>query len=671
MLTLLLQGFENLYDFIQNAILLLALLLLYQATNINITESKKHKQALIGVLIGLFMILIMMNPWRLTEGVIFDSRSVLMGVTGLFFGPIATLIAAVIGSLYRISVGGQGVYVGVTTIFISGALGLYWHKIKLYIPKLPSFIEYYMFGLLLHVLVLLVFFALPASIRIDVIIANFVPFIVLFPVLTSILSIVLQNHQRRLKSNQEIDQKQLLLQASIDSAKSIEIYTIDHAFNYVSFNAYHEHKMKALYETKIRVGSSSLESITDETTRKLYITHAQAALKGESISVVIESSQKKDVYYEKIYEPLVNQAKEIVGVTIFAQDITDKKRYEDEILKASYYDPLTNLYNRRYFNQALNTMNNDEHLPLSIVMADINGLKIMNDAFGHSAGDELLCLVADTLTHYMPDEAIISRTGGDEFTLILPKTTYQNAKAIIEHISDRLLKEDLYGIQTSVSFGISTKIDQEEIMSVIRHAEDAMYRHKLFEITSHRSQSIKTILNALRTKNPREEAHSDRVATMCEMIGKKLEMSHNDINLLKTISNLHDIGKIAIDEKILNKPGKLTEEEWEAIKRHPELGYRIVLTSPEYTEVAEDILSHHEHYDGKGYPRGLKAEDIPLRARIISICASYDAMTNDRTYRKARTHEKAIDEIKRCKGTQFDPKLTEIFLELFEDGVPY
>ncbi|MFU8793615.1 MAG: HD domain-containing phosphohydrolase [Acholeplasmataceae bacterium] len=671
MLTLLLQGFENMYDFVENAILLLALLLLYQATDINITESKKHKQALIGLLIGLFMILIMMNPWRLTEGVIFDSRSVLMGVTGLFFGPIATLIAAVIGGLYRISIGGQGVYVGVSTIFLSGFIGLYWCKIKHLIPKLPSFIEYYIFGLVLHIIVLSMFFTLPQAIRIDVVVSNIIPFLVFFPILTSILSIVLQNHQRRLLSNREIDQKQLLLQASIDSAKSIEIYTIDHKFNYLSFNAYHENKMKALYETKIRVGSSSLASITDDAMRKLYVTHVQAALNGESISVVIESSQKKDIYYETIYEPLVNQAHKIVGVTVFAQDITDKKRHEDEILKASYYDPLTNIYNRRYFDEVMKKMDNDEHLPLSIIMADINGLKIMNDAFGHHAGDELLCLVADTLTHCMPDTSIICRTGGDEFTIILEKTTYQNAKAIIEHVSDNLAKKELYGIQVSVSFGISTKIDQEDITSVIKHAEDAMYRHKLFEIASHRSQSIKTILNALRAKNPREEAHSNRVSHMCEMIGKKMELSRDDINLLKMISNLHDIGKIAIDEKILNKPGKLTEEEWDAIKRHPELGYRIVLTSPEYTEVAEDILSHHERYDGKGYPRGLKADEIPLRAKIISICDSYDAMTNDRSYRKALSHKEAIEEIKRCNATQFDPKITNVFLELFEDGVPF
>src|SRR5690606_32990466 len=130
--------------------------------------------------------------------------------------------------------------------------------------------------------------------------------------------------------------------------------------------------------------------------------------------------------------------------------------------------------------------------------------------------------------------------------------------------------------------------------------------HKLFEINSHRSEFIKTILQSLHEKNPREEMHSRRVANICIEIGKKLDMKKDELNLLKAISSLHDIGKIAIDEAILNKPGKLDEKEWEKIKRHPEIGFRIISAAPEYSEIAYDILSHHERFDGKGYPRGLK-----------------------------------------------------------------
>ena len=144
-------------------------------------------------------------------------------------------------------------------------------------------------------------------------------------------------------------------------------------------------------------------------------------------------------------------------------------------------------------------------------------------------------------------------------------------------------------------------------------------------------------------------------------------MQSNELNMLKAISVLHDIGKIAIDDQILNKPGKLNNEEWENIKRHPEIGYRILSSSPEYIQIAEDILYHHERYDGKGYPRGLKGEEIPIRARIITIADSFDAMISDRPYRKALSKQEALNEIKKCAGTQFDPKIAELFIELFQE----
>ncbi len=174
-------------------------------------------------------------------------------------------------------------------------------------------------------------------------------------------------------------------------------------------------------------------------------------------------------------------------------------------------------------------------------------------------------------------------------------------------------------------------------------------------------------MQTLQEKNPREEAHSKRVSMICQSLGKKLKMSSNDLRLLDAISALHDIGKITIDERILNKPGKLDKEEWEIIKKHPEVGYRILSTSQEYAVVAEDILSHHERYDGTGYPRGLKGEEIPIRARIIALADAYDAMTSHRPYRGALTHQQAIMEIKRCSKTQFDPEIVKAFLELYEN----
>ena len=291
----------------------------------------------------------------------------------------------------------------------------------------------------------------------------------------------------------------------------------------------------------------------------------------------------------------------------------------------------------------------------------------MNDAFGHVEGDRLIILVAKLIKETFNDfETYISRLGGDEIIVLLPNTGEDAAKKLADKAKTRIENEYINHMAVSVSYGVSTKLDNEDLEDVINVAETDLYKkNKLFESSSHRNESIKTILNTLKTKDVYSETHSNRVADICKQIGRKLGMTKQDLNLLTMISNLHDIGKISIDDKILNKPGKLTEEEWKIMKRHPETGYRILSSLPEYGEIAQDILSHHERYDGYGYPRGLKGEDIPIRARIISIADAYDAMTSDRPYRSKMTHEVAMKELLDNKGTQFDPKLIDIFVSIF------
>src|SRR5690554_2691985 len=302
--------------------------------------------------------------------------------------------------------------------------------------------------------------------------------------------------------------------------------------------------------------------------------------------------------------------------------------------------------------------------PVSIVTCDVNGLKLFNETLGHKTGDKVLIEVANLLTKHLDNQGIVARIGGDEFIYLLPNMSHKEGQAFVESLENLFENQLIKGIKIAISYGLATKEVGEHIDDALKQSEEAMYQHKLFEHTSHRSEFIKSILNTLREKNPREKEHSNRVAHICIEIGKALDMKKHELALLEAIASLHDIGKIAIDEAILNKPGKLNEEEWEIIKTHPEIGYRIISHAPEYAEIAEDILSHHERYDGTGYPRGLKGDEIPIRARIIAIADAYDAMISNRPYRKALTKEEAIEEIKKCSGTQFDPKLVEIFLKI-------
>lgn len=346
------------------------------------------------------------------------------------------------------------------------------------------------------------------------------------------------------------------------------------------------------------------------------------------------------------------------------RDISERKKREDENCYLSYHDVLTGLYNRRFCEEEIKRLDTETNLPISIIIGDVNGLKLVNDAFGHDKGDELLCKAATAIQSACKESDIIARWGGDEFVVLLPKTETEGAEKTITRIKELYLNEHVNAIRVSISFGWATKKRiNEDIMKVLKSAEDYMYRHKIVENEGVRGNSITTIINTLNEKNPREKLHSQRVSLLCHKIGRAIGLTDLEVSRLKVVGLLHDIGKIAIEENILNKSGKLTENEWEEIKRHPEIGYRILSSSNEMLDLADCILAHHERWDGTGYPKGLKGEAIPLASRIIALADSYDAMISDRSYRKALSEEEVLREIRKSSGTQFDPEITKLFME--------
>lgn len=347
------------------------------------------------------------------------------------------------------------------------------------------------------------------------------------------------------------------------------------------------------------------------------------------------------------------------------RDIHERKQMEDKLKYLSYRDQLTGLYNRRFFEEKLKELDNEKNLPLTIIMADVNGLKLVNDSLGHIiGGDELLKKVAEVIIKGCRDNDIAARLGGDEFVILLPKTNNYETDQIVKNIKYLASKEKVGIVDISISFGYETKKDdKEEIEEILNKAEGYMYKKKLFEGPSMRGKTINDIINTLHKKNRREEEHSNRVAMLCEDMGRAMNLTKKEVEELKNIGLLHDIGKIAIEENILNKTEKLIEEEWEEIKRHPEIGYRILSTVNEMLEISEYVLHHHERWDGKGYPKVLKEEKIPLQSRIIAIIDAYDAMTSKRSYRDSLPEEVVIKELKINAGSQFDPELVKIFIE--------
>ena len=362
--------------------------------------------------------------------------------------------------------------------------------------------------------------------------------------------------------------------------------------------------------------------------------------------------------------PIKDNEGNILGVVLIIRDVTREKKNRQEIEYLGYHDALTGLFNRRFFDEEVRRLDTARNLPISIIIGDVNSLKLTNDAFGHARGDRLLKEMAKQISKACRCEDIISRWGGDEFIMLLPKTDEKTAESICSRIRENCSKVRMSEINFSISLGYETKSEAgTPINDVIKRAEDYMYRNKSISGASLRRSNIDSILLALHEKSPREREHSNRVGELCRAIGQAMNLSEKDIDDLGLAGLMHDIGKIAITDTVLNKEGRLTTSEWVEMKRHPEIGYRILSASNNMSYIAEYVLMHHERLDGSGYPNGADEFQIPLQSRILAIADAFDAMTSTRPYRQPVSDVSAARELIRCSGAQFDPKIVDVFVE--------
>ncbi|MCX7772350.1 MAG: diguanylate cyclase, partial [Clostridia bacterium] len=331
----------------------------------------------------------------------------------------------------------------------------------------------------------------------------------------------------------------------------------------------------------------------------------------------------------------------------------------------SQTDVVTTLKNRAFVETILKNPGSIDLTHAWIVMGDVNGLKIMNDSFGHQMGDELLRTVGQVLKKCCARDDIPARWGGDEFIVLIPNGSPSYVEGLIRSIKKECEEITHFPIKVSIALGSAQRDNaRTDLNAVLKLAEERMYRNKLLESRSARSAIISSLEQSLHEKHIETEAHTRRIKEMCLRIGASMELSQEELDELALLGILHDIGKIGIPESVLMKPGKLTNEEWEIMKTHSEIGYRIAASTPELAHIAEEILCHHERYDGKGYPQGLKGKDIPKLSRLLAIVDSFDVMTHDRHYQKAVSIDKAVQELKDCSGKQFDPEMVESFLKL-------
>jgi len=337
-----------------------------------------------------------------------------------------------------------------------------------------------------------------------------------------------------------------------------------------------------------------------------------------------------------------------------------------ELLYKTYHDELTGLYNRVYFSEILEEIQS-KPLPLSIIVADLNCLKITNDTFGHEAGDKLIINMAKLIQSNIEEGHIACRIGGDEMIVIMPETDARKSLDILAKIKQATISSKEEPIRPLVALGAATKINEDESFSrLFKRAEEKMYENKMDESEYTYDKVIGSFKKAILENEYESPEHYDRLKALCLELGYAMNLDKEDLDALALLSDLHDIGKAGLDKEILLKEGPLTHDEWEKIKRHPELGFKIVSSSVKFSHVGKGILAHHEHWDGRGYPQGLKGEEIPLIARIFAVVEAYDAMTHKRPYKKTFTKNEAVLELNNCSGTQFDSRVAEVFINMID-----
>ena len=348
----------------------------------------------------------------------------------------------------------------------------------------------------------------------------------------------------------------------------------------------------------------------------------------------------------------------------------ERKSAENHLRFVSLHDALTQLYNRNYFEEEMKRLDRRRAGAVAIVVFDLDGLKMVNDTLGHEQGDRMLVVAARVLRGAFRVGDVVARIGGDEFAALVEDASEKLLGQIRERI--RLATEqanrqqpDEVALPVSLSMGyaLSSGLDTP-MRELFRQADNSMYREKLNRGQSARNGIVQTVMKMLKARDFLTENHSDRLQYLVTQLAERRGLSPERIADLCLLAQFHDLGKVGIPDRILMKPGPLNADEMAEMQKHCEIGHRISLALPELESISEWILKHHEWWNGEGYPLGIAGAKIPLECRILAIADAYDAMTNDRPYRPAMSHQAALDELLQCGGTQFDPELVRLFAEL-------
>jgi len=419
------------------------------------------------------------------------------------------------------------------------------------------------------------------------------------------------------------------------------------------------------------------------------IAYLPLSVTDRSIGSLILASRKPNAYSDRQIRLLEKVALQI------AAPVENAQLYA-QVEQKSRIDELTGLFNRRHFEERLKeeiARHSRYGDVFSIFMIDLDNFKTYNDVYGHPAGDILLSQIGKIIKSSVRDADQAFRYGGDEFVVILPQTARDDAYVVAERVRAQIAEDvEKEALSVTCSIGLASyPADGVIAGELVAGADTALYYAKwtggnrIYLSSKISSEpvddgalygkrnglsAVYALVSVVEARDPYVYGHSRKVNTYAVALAEAIGLSPDDVSKVSTAALLHDIGKIGISDKVLNKKGKLNEENWEAIKAHPRLGANIVGNIPNLAPCVSSILHHHERWDGGGYPEGLKGEEIPIEARILAIADTFEAMTSARPYRSAFSREEVVQELRKGAGIQFDPKLVEVFIGLIEAGFP-
>ena len=641
-----------------NVVLLFALVFIVTLTHSEYESKKPFYNALIGLFIGSITIIIMLNAWELQTGAIFDTRSVILSVTALFFPYITAIIATLLSIIYRAYVGGVGVYAGILSMLFASLIGMLWRYHIRQSFKLNRYVEFYIFGVLVHIFVLLSQLAFPYPLNIEVVSRVSWMMLIVFPIATMLLSVALLNQQNKNSDLKLLKDSEKKYRTLVGSAKLgiIQYNTLGviELANQSFADLLNAPLSKIINLDMTKLPNKKFVACVHDSingVKALYEGDYQSVLSGRTLPVRAQ------------FSPIYEDYKVIGGIGI-VEDLSEKQKHQKEIERLTKFDRLTNLYNRTSFDNDLFNNSIKFSFPVCLVIFDINTFQIINTTFGYDVGNDILRRIAYDIKKVLEDypEVNAYRTGGDEFSLISDGLNQEKIDTLVSKIKHTVESLHNYSINLKLSHGYSIAADSSKsLIDTFNEAVQNLHENKIYEGSSISKKTVDIIMTTLFEKSPREKMHSERVSKLAETIAKLLKASPELIKRVKLAARLHDIGKINISETILDKPGQLTLEEYEVVKKHSGSGFKILSSVPEYSHIANIVYAHHERFDGKGYPRGLEKDEIPLEARIIAVADAYDAMIEQRTYRKVLTVNEALDELKTHSGTQFDPNIVAKF----------